>query len=121
MLTSLNYAYQCGDLALGQGVVVAPAGGADQVFQTITAAIYFTAGDLDGPQVLHDTNYGVEIVARGGFHAAYVLPFLEVLPPITKDRHAQIVHRLDLGHIAPPDAWHAAIPGTMRLPTELAL
>ena len=121
MQTSLDYAYQRGDLALGQGVVVAPAGGADQVFQTITAAIYFTAGDLDGPQVLHDTNYGVEVVARRGFHAAHVLPFFEVLPPVAKDRHAEIVHRLDLDHIAQLDASPAAIPGTMRLPTELAL
>ena len=114
-------AYQRRDLALGQGVVVALAGGADQVFQTITAAIYFTAGDLDGPQVLHDANYRVEVVARRRFHAAYVLPFLEVLPPVTKDRHAEIVHRLDLDHIAQPDASPAAIPGTMRLPGELAL
>ena len=110
-------AYQRGNLALGQGVVVAPAGGPDQVLQAITAAIYFTAGDLDGPQVLHNANYGVEVVARRRFHAAYVLPFLEVLLPVTKDRHAQIVHRLDLDHIAQPDASPAEIPGTMRLPT----
>jgi hypothetical protein len=96
MLTSLRSrlvemlydAYQRGDLALGQGVVVAPAGGADQVFQAIAAAIYFAARDLDGPQVLHDANYGVEAVARLRFHTAYVLPFFEVLPPVTKDRHA---------------------------------
>ena len=114
-------AYQRGDLALGQGVVVAPAGSADQVFQTITAAIYFTAGDLDGPQVLHDANYKVEVVARRRFHAAYVLTFLEVLPSVTKDRHVPIVHRLDLDHIENWVASPAAIPGTMRLPTELAL
>ena len=117
----LYYAYQRGDLALGQGVVVASAGGADQVFQAITAAIYFAAGDLDGPQVLHDANHGVEVVARRRFHAAYVLPFLEVLPPVTKDRHAQIVHRLDLNHIAQPEASPGAIPGTIRLLTGLAL
>ena len=114
-------AYQRGDLALSQGVVVAPAGGADQVFQTITAAIYFTAGDLDGPQVFHDANYRVEVVARRRFHAANILPFLEVPPPVAKDPHAEIVHRLDLDHIAQPDASSAAIPGTVRLPTELAL
>jgi hypothetical protein len=39
-----------------------------------------------------------------------------VLPPVTKDRHAQIVHRLDLDHIARPDSAPAAIPGTMGLP-----
>jgi hypothetical protein len=114
-------AYQRGDLALGQGVVVASAGGADQVFQAITAAIYFAAGDLDGPKVLHDANYGVEVVTRRRFHAAYVLTFLEVLPPVTKDRHAQIVHWLDLDHIARPDSSTAAIPGTMGLPAGLAL
>jgi hypothetical protein len=114
-------AYQRRDLALGQGVVVALAGGADQVFQTITAAIYFTAGDLDGPQVLHDANYGVEVVSRRRFHAAHVLPFFEVPPPVAKDRHAAIVHPLDLDHITQPDASPAAIPGTMRLPSELAL
>ena len=117
----LNDAYQRGDLALGQGVVVASSGGADQVFQAITAAIYFAAGDLDGPQVLHDANHGVEVVARRRFHAAYVLPFLEVLPPVTKDRHAQIVHRLDLDHIDRPEASPAEIPGRIRLLAELAL
>jgi hypothetical protein len=114
-------AYQCGDLALGQGVVVASAGGADQVFQAITAAIYFAAWNLDGPQVLHDANHGVEVVARRRFQVAYVLPFLEVLPPVTKDRHAQIVHRLDLDHIAQPDASPEAIPGTIKFPAGLAL
>jgi hypothetical protein len=114
-------AYQRGDLALGQGVVVAPAGGADQVLQAITSAIYFAAWDLDGSQVLHDANYGVEAVARLRFHAAYVLPFLVVIPPVTKDRHAYIVHRFDLDHIERPDASPAETPGTMRLPTELAL
>jgi hypothetical protein len=44
-----------------------------------------------------------------------------MLPPVTKDRHAQIVHRLDLDHIALPEASPAAIPGTMKLPTERAL
>src|SRR5829696_5976097 len=46
----------------------------------------------------------------------HVLPFLRVLPAVTKDRHAQIVHRLDLDHIARPDSAPAAIPGTMGLP-----
>jgi hypothetical protein len=114
-------AYQRGDLALGQGVVVATAGGADQVFQAITAAVYFAAGDLDGSQIFHYPNYGVEAVARGRFHAAYVLPFLEVLPSVTKGRHARIVHRLDLDHIVRTEASPAEIPGRIRLLTELAL
>ena len=95
MLTALNYAYQRGDLALCQGVVIAPAGGVDQVFQAVTAAIYFAAGDLDRSKVLDDANDGVEVVAWRRLHAAYVLPLLEVLPPVTKDRHAQIVHWLE--------------------------
>jgi hypothetical protein len=44
-----------------------------------------------------------------------------VLPPVTKDRHAQIVHRFDLDHIEQPDASPAAIQGTMTLPAGLAL
>jgi hypothetical protein len=114
-------AYQRGDLALGQGVIVAPAGGGDQVFQAITAAIYFAAGDFDRPQVLYNANYRVEAIARRRFHAAYVLPFLEVLPSVTKGRHARIVHRLDLDHIVRTEASPAEIPGRIRLLTELAL
>ena len=114
-------AYQRGDLALGKGVIVALTCCADQVFQAVTAAIYFAAGDLDGPQVFHDANYGVEVVARRRFHAAYVLPFLEVLLPVTKDRHARIVHRLDLDHIDRPEASPAEIPDRIRLLTELEL
>ena len=116
MLTALNYAYQRGDLALCQGVVVAPAGGADQVFQAVTAAIYFAAGDLDRSKVLDDAYHGVEVVAWRRLHAAYVLPLLEVLPPVTKDRHARIVHWLDLDHIEQRIASPPAIPGTIRLP-----
>src|SRR5215203_6853916 len=106
-------AYQRGDLTLGQGVIRAPSGGADQVFQAIAAAIYFATGNLDRPQVLHDAHHGVEVVARGRLHPAYVLPFLEVLSPVTKDRHAQIVHRFDLDHIGHRVALPAAIPGTI--------
>jgi hypothetical protein len=44
-----------------------------------------------------------------------------VLPPVTKGRHARIVHRLDLYHIVRQEASPAEIPGRIGFLTEVAL
>jgi hypothetical protein len=44
-----------------------------------------------------------------------------VFPPVAKDRHAGIVHWLDLDHIGPRNASVAAIQATTGLFAGLAL
>ena len=117
----LDNAYQWGDFAFGEGVVVAFAPGADHVFDAVAAAVDFAAGDLDGTKVFDDAYYGVEVVARRRLHATHVLTLLEVFSPVAKDRHGRIVHRLDLDHIRPRNASAAVIVGMLPLSTKLAL
>jgi hypothetical protein len=46
---------------------------------------------------------------------AHVFSLFEVLPPVAKDRHAGIVHPLDLDHIGPRRASPGQYLARLRL------
>src|ERR671920_2337993 len=76
-----------GDLALRQRVALPSSHRTHQVFQAVRSAVHLSAGYLDGPQVLDNTDHGVEVVPRRGLRAAGVLALLEREPSVTECGH----------------------------------